>query len=239
MVCRHLFINILLSINVAYSQNDAIDPNFVRRTFDSTIAFYFHHIGENTLLYNGREYTENYSRTIGHPFYASEQPQKGNVVYDRILYPHHAISYDLVHDEVFIKTSQNISLNLLKEKIDQFSIEDHLFVRLNEQTDQSELSTGFYEVLHQSKIIVLAKRRKQLVPSFNLDDPYKFVHYDRYFVKINKAYHEILGHGSLVSLFPGHQKEIRKYIHQTGINFKKNPESAIVKVAEYFGGLKR
>ena len=239
MVCRHLFIIILLSINVAYSQNDAIDSNFVRRTFDSTIAFYNHRLGENTLLYNGREYTGNYSRTIGHPFFASDQPQKGNVVYDRILYPHHAISYDLVHDEVFIKTSQNISLKLLKEKIDQFSIGNHLFVRLDEQTDQLGLSTGFYEVLHQGKIIVLANRRKQLVPSFNLEDPYKFVHYDRYFVKINQTYHEILGQSSLISLFPGHQKEIRKYIHQTGINFKKNPESAIVKIAEYFGGLKR
>ena len=154
MVCKYLFINIILSINVAYSQNDAIDSIFLRRTIDSTIAFYSKRLGENSLLYNGREYTGNYSRTIGHPFYASDQPQMGAVVYNRLLYPHEAISYDVVHDEVFIKTNQNVSLKLLKEKIDQFSIGEHLFVRLDEQTGQPGLTTGFYEILHQGIITV-------------------------------------------------------------------------------------
>ena len=77
------------------------------------------------------------------------------------------------------------------------------------------------------------------MPSFNLDDPYKFVNYDRYFIKINNTYHEIESQRTLVSLFPGHQKEIRKYMVQTGINFKKNREFAIVRVAEYLGALKR
>ena len=238
MLCKHLFINIILFINVAHSQTDAIDSVFLRRTIDSTIAFYNNRLGENILLYNGREYTGNYSRTIGHPFYASDQPQKGMVVYDGVPYPHTAISYDLVKDEVFIKTNQNVSLKLLKEKINQFSLGDRLFIRVDQQSDELPLSMGFYEILHQGRATVLASRRKQLVPSFNLEDPYKFVNYDRYFVKFNNTYHEIENQRSLISLLPGHEKEIRKYLLQTGINFKKNRESAIVKVAEYIGGLK-
>ena len=102
----------------AQTQNPS-DSGFSRQIVDSTIAFYSKNLGGDLLLYNGREYTGNYSRTIGHPFYASERPQKGSIVYDRIYYPHSAISYDLTSDEVFIKTSQDVSVKLVKEKIDR------------------------------------------------------------------------------------------------------------------------
>ena len=52
----------------AQTQNPS-DSGFLRQIVDSTIAFYTKNLGGDLLLYNGREYTGNYSRTIGHPFY--------------------------------------------------------------------------------------------------------------------------------------------------------------------------
>ena len=237
MLYKKVFYLLILSWNVAYSQN-ASDTLVVRKLLDSTIAFYTERLGENTLLYNGREYTGSYSRSIGHPFYASDQPQKGSIVYDGVLYSHSAVSYDLVNDEVVIKTMQNRSIKLLNETIDQFSLGDHVFVHIKPQTSGVKgLNPGFYEVLLNEKIKVLAKRKKQLIPSFNLEDPYRFVHYDKFFLQTNDSYHEVTSDGSLLALFPSQRKEIRKYMRNKGISFKKNPEYALLGVVEYLGRL--
>lgn len=238
MLSKKIFYLLFLSLNVAYSQN-ASDTLIVRKLLDSTVAFYTERLGENTLLYNGREYTGSYSRSIGYPFYASDQPQKGSIVYDGILYSHPAISYDLVNDEVIIKTIQNKSIKLLNEKIDQFSLGDHVFVHIKQQTPGVKgLDPGFYEVLLNDKIKVLAKRKKQLTPSFNLEDPYRFVHYDKFFLKTGGSFQEITSDGSLLASFPSQRKEIKKYMRKKGISFKINPEYAVLGVAEYLGGLK-
>jgi len=216
------------------------DSGFSRQIVDSTIAFYAQHLGGDLLLYNGREYTGNYSRTIGHPFYASDRPQKGSVLYDRIHYPHSAISYDLTSDEVFIKTPQDVSVKLAKEKIDRFSLEGHVFVRLSTRPDRRDpAGEGFYEVLFDDSIAVLAKRRKQLEPTFNLEDPYRFVQYDRYFIRINHVLREVQNQNSLFSLFPGNQKEIRRHVRNEGVSFKKNREKFIIQVAQYYSQIRK
>ncbi len=239
MSYKYLPYILILSIQATHAQTITPDTVFVQRMLDSTISFYNKSLGETTLLYNGREYTGNYSRTIGYPFFASEHPQQGTVFYDGTLYPHSAITYDLTTDEVFIKTSENRSLKLLSEKIDQFSLGDDVFVRVVQQPDRKDGAVaGFYEVLYTGGLTVLAKRKKQLEPSFNLEDPYRFVQYDRYFIRIKDGYREIDSESALLSLFPG-KDETRKYMRRHGLNFKKNREKAIIQVAAYYDQIKK
>jgi hypothetical protein len=239
MQFKVVFFLLIFSVNLIYSQNSA-DSIVVSRALDSTIDFYLQNLGEDALLYNGREYTGNYARTIGHPFYASDQPQKGSILYDQVLYPHSAISYDLTSDEIVIKTRQNRSLKLLSEKIDQFSIGDHLFVHLkNEMAENNGLIPGFYEILSNEEPKLLVKRKKQLIPSFNLEDPYRFVDYHRYFLQRVDRYVEITNEASLLSAFPGYKKEIKRYMRSQRLKFKTNTEQTIISVAKHFGRLKK
>ena len=237
MPYRHVFILYFLSGYGAYAQT-VFDTGFIRQIRDSAIVSYTKTLGENLLLYNGREYTGNYSRTIGHPFYASDRPQKGSIVYDGIFYPHSAISYDLTNEELFIKTARDVSVKLVKEKVDRFSIGEHVFVKIGESSDNLA-KRDFYEVLYNDSVSVLAKRKKQLEPTFNLEDPYRYVQYDRYFIRINNTIREVQNEGSLFSLFPGHQKETRKYMRNTGIRFKKDRENFIMQAVRYYGQIKK
>ena len=207
---------------------------------DSTIAFYTKSLGQNSLLYNAREYTGSYSRAIGHPFYASDRPQKGSILYDRIAYPHSAIMYDLTTDEIVIKTADDISLKLINEKIEHFSLGERAFVRITANADKKGVvGEGFYEILHNGAMTVFAKRMKQLEPTFNLEDPYRFVQYDRYFIKMNGAYHAVDNERSLLTLFSGHQKDIRRYMRIKGVRFKQDPETFIVQAAEYYSQINK
>jgi len=235
-----LLVILFIFLDCSTQAQNPSDSGFSRQILDSTITFYTKNLGGDLLLYNGREYTGNYSRTIGHPFYASDRPQKGSIVYDRIHYPHSAISYDLTNDEIFIKTPQDVSVKLVKEKIDRFSLEGHVFVRISPRYDKRDpASEGFYEVLFDDSVTVLAKRKKQLEPTFNLEDPYRFVQYDRYFIRIDDVLREVQNEGSLFSLFPGHQKEIRRYVRNKGVSFKKDRGNFIVQVAQYYGQIKK
>ena len=237
MPYRHLITLYFLFGYGAYAQ-DVSDTGFIRHIRDSAILLYTKTLGENLLLYNGREYTGNYSRTIGHPFYASDRPQKGSIVYDGIFYPHSAISYDLTNEELFIKTARDVSVKLVKEKIDRFSIGDHMFVKIGESADNLA-NRGFYEVLYNDSVSVLVSRKKQLEPTFNLEDHYRYVQYDRYFIRINNIIREVQNEGSLFSLFPGYQKETRKYMRNTGIRFKKDRENFIIQAVRYYGQIKK
>lgn len=237
---KGLLIVIMFSAYTALAQTNSSDTAFFKNILDSTIAFYTKSLGQNSLLFNGREYTGSYSRTIGHPFYASDRPQKGSILYDRIAYPHSAIMYDLTTDEIFIKTVDNISLKLINEKIERFSLGEQMFVRMTATPDKNGIvSDGFYEVLYDGAITVFAKRKKQLEPTFNLEDPYRFVQYNSYFIKMNDTFHEVKSEKSLLLLFPGYQKDIRKYMRTTRVRFKKDPETFVVRAAEHYSQIKK
>ena len=231
---RHLSFILLLSTYSVYAQTSSLDSMFIQQMKDSVISLYHQSLGEDILLYNGREYVAPYSRSVGHRYFASEHPQKGYIVYSNILYPHSAVSYDLTTDDVIIRTTGNRSIKLLGEKISYFSLGDAIFIRLSQQPDKINVpSTGFYQVLYNGGITVLVKRRKQLEPVFNLEDPYRFVSYDRYFTKKGDVYREIDSESSLINSFPN-KTEMRKYMRNQGLSFKKNRERAIVQVAAYY-----
>lgn len=239
LLYKHLSYIFILSVHSVHAQTTVSDSVFIQQMRDSAISLYSKALGQNTLLFNGREYAASYSRSVGHRYFASEHPQKGYILYSNTLYPHSAISYDLTTDEVFIRTSENRSIKLLSEKITYFSLGDDVFVRVVQQPDKkSGPPTGFYEVLYNGDITVLAKRRKQLEPAFNLEDPYRFVQYDRYFTKMKDTYREIDSEGSLIGLF-SNKAEARKYMRSQGLSFKKNREDAIVRVAAYHDQTKK
>ena len=236
---RHLFYLFILSVHSVYGQTSASDSAFLQQMRDSAISAYNKSLGENSLLFNGREYAAGYMRSVGHRYFASEHPQKGYIFYNNTLYPHSAISYDLTTDEVIIRTAENRSIKLLSEKISYFSLGHKVFVRLGQQANRKNTpSTGFYEVLYNGDMTVFAKRRKQLEPAFNLADPYRFVSYDRYFTKVHDVFREIDSESSLIGLF-SNKAEIRKYIRNQGLSFKKNRENTIVQVAAYHDQIKK
>jgi len=236
---KYIFFIFFFSFGKSMAQDAVADSLFINKVAEGAIALYMKTLGESTLLYNGREYIGIHSRTKGHPFYASDLPQKGSVFYNGTLYQHPAVTYDLVQDEIFINAYQNIPVKLLSEKIDHFSLEGREFVKMVQQPkDKNVLNSGFYEILYKGVVTVYAKSKKQLEPSFNLEDPYRFVQYDRYFIKKDDAYHEVNTAGALLSLFSGHQKEIRRYLRNENINFKKNRELAIVQGVKYYAQIK-
>jgi len=225
----------------AFAQNGAMaDSVFQKRMADSVIKMYYNTVGENMQLYNGSEYAGSFSNSIGHPYFESDRLQKGSILYNAVLYQDIPLSYDLVRDELIISNyTRNFNLKLVTEKIIYFSFLNHVFVKIEPDSSMgTSLASGFYELLYNEKLMVLAKRVKRLQAGAAEDKP-KFVQYDHYFVRNDNMLKEIESERDLLEFFKDQKAEIKKYLHKNDFRFKKDPGNTIVKAAEYYTQLKK
>lgn len=146
--------------------------------------------------------------------------------------------YDILNDEIMInKYNQNYFIRLANEKVAYFSILTHTFIRIvPDSTSKILPGMGFYDRVYNGKTEVLVKRKKIIKedpPSGN-ELVSKFVQHNSYFVKMHNAYFQVATKNSLSKLFKDKYKEIRRHLKKDKIKFRKQPELAIIKAAQYY-----
>ena len=234
-----LFIFEFIYSSAADAQSDGTDSAIYKKSVENVVDLYVNRLGENSNLYNGSEYIYSYHGIRGHPFFESDRLLNGEIEYDGILYKNVPMSYDLVRDEVFInEPGQNFNIKLVTEKIRYFSLSDRLFVRmLQDSMRNPSLTTGFYHVLYNGRVSVLARLTKK-IQSGNAEDSIKFVQYTNFWVKKDNEYQPVENKKTLLNIFGDQKDPVRKYLRKNKVNYKKDPASAIIKAAEYYGSLK-
>jgi hypothetical protein len=230
----------LFFLNNACSQSSITDSSFYRSAIAHIIQLYTDSVKENLRLYNGTEFTGAYSNNSGHPFFEYREPQKGDVFYDGIHYPDVLLSYDITRDEIiFINPFKNLNIKLLAQKINWFTIQNHLFINVHEDSVNAGFpGSGFYELLYEGAGSVLAKRRKQLYQSPKADEVSKFIQWIEYYVRKDSVYYTISGKRSLLVVCRDHKIEVAKFMKKENLNFKKDPANTIIKVIDYYTQLK-
>ncbi|MFL5789756.1 MAG: hypothetical protein ACJ748_16970 [Flavisolibacter sp.] len=204
------------------------------------IQLYSKLVGGSSQLYNGSEYTGSYPDVTGFPFYASEEFQKGYIGYDHIMYYNIPIAYDLVANEIIIKGYQGLNVKLLNERIDSFSIMNHVFINLiTDSTNLKLPAPGFYELAYNGTIKLLIKRRKQIERAFKTEDPYHFTQYDIYYILKDGNYLNIDNKRTLFNVFKERNKEINSFYKASKLKFKKEPEKTIIRITSWYDQLKK
>ncbi len=236
----YLFLALLLGdvlfFSAAQSQPLLPDSIFEKQVTVNLIDIYKKEIGQNLRLYNGREYVRNGQKAKGYPFFESDNPVLGSVYYDGKLYTGLELLYDLAYDEVIINNySNSAEIALITEKLSYFSVLTHVFVRIIPAKENDPLmKPGYYERLLDGKISVFARREKKLEASLKAEDEAKYVQYNDYFLQMHDTFYRITGESSLLDLLKDKRDLLKKYIRANKINFRKNPEDAIVKTAGYY-----
>jgi hypothetical protein len=193
-------------------------------------------MGKRVYLYNGSEYIFKSHGITGHPFFESDHLINSRIEYDGTSYYNIPLAYDLVQDKVFITdSSMNFNIELFTERLSSFTIDGHHFVRIVTDSGKSKISgDGFYDLLYDGNIKVLAKRIKMAENGFHLEDPMRFVSYNAYFLMMNNDYLSVDSKKSLLKAFKDQKDLVKKYYRKNGLNFKKNPEQAIVSTTDYY-----
>jgi hypothetical protein len=175
---------------------------------------------DNSLLYNGTEYLKQFNAANGNPFFPTSM-NLGSVVYYDNKYDKIELLYDCQDDAVIIRDVQgSFKLQLIKEKLDEFNVDGHHFIKLSLVNARGE----FYEEFYHGKRMLLVQWRKVAVTDNSRTD--EFVLRKTVFVLQEGKVLPLDRPSDLYGLDKAHQRDLKRFYHESGFNFKKEPIKA-------------
>lgn len=207
--------------------------------FDSKIGI------ENTGIYNGIIYKEKFRTVNGnHKFYLTSQFINGNITYNGQPYFNVEMKYDIYEDILIIKLPDDSGysiIQLLNDKIDGFSINNHKFLKISKKNEKffNEAISGFYEISYQSKHLNLLKkhiksRRERIVGNFVYS---QFKDESEYIIFFNDEYYKINSKRYLIKLFPKLKKNIKNFYNFNKPLHKLDQDKFMTNLIEHISSL--
>jgi hypothetical protein len=199
-------------------------------------------------LLNGPEYvnyTLRYHAHTGHQFFLVSEKQAGSVHYNKHDFGHVYLLYDLVLDQLVLSDiSSPLMLSLIHERVREFTIGNHRFIRLvADSTLGKVVRPGYYETLLSDggakPVQVLAKRVKSLqehVTQQHVD--VEFITTDRFYLYKAGRYYPVSSKSSVLGPLADHGKELQQFVQAHQLRFKKaTREASVVQLVTYYNTL--
>jgi hypothetical protein len=217
----------------AFAQATIDTPN---KTIPAAIDLYYQSLGDQSPLYNGREYLEYaYTLQSGDPFFGTAGFINGSINYYGMEFRNVPIIYDIIKDQVIVQHFDKVhKINLQPEQIAWCTLSGHTFVRITPDSSH-HLAAGFYDRFYYGKIILLAKREKKIREdhsNFQINNVVDEKTY--YYLKKDGLYYNLKNMHSLLNILKTKKKEIQQYLSSNKIKFKADPEQAMIMAAEYY-----
>ncbi len=231
------FLCCLLYVNYLGAQGLSNDSLSQSPGLSYPVRLYFNSIGENAHLYTGYEYPTPDKTIRGTPYFPCHP---ADMTYDGIYYQKVPILYDIVKDLVVIdRLGQNFTISLISEKLDEFSFENHDFIRLSsDSVHEVELQTGFYDRVYNGTTIVLVKRKKTVQEVLEYSVTSKiFKEEDIYYVVTGGSFNIVNNKTSVLKLFKSKKADIKSYIRKNKLNFKLDFEKTLIATSAYYDQL--
>ncbi|HTE33200.1 MAG TPA: hypothetical protein VK666_22605 [Chryseolinea sp.] len=232
------YLLLLLSVASAttgLSQPNRPDTGFLDSARTIQLNEYNSLIGGNSRLYNGIQYKDYVPDNEEHPFFGVDDWSPGSVTYDDESYEDVNMFYDISQDKVITEhTPSGGKIEMISNKVDRFTINDHQFVHLREDKD-GVIANAFYEVLFDGKVKLYARRQKQLQTKMELGH---IVHYfsvaNRVYIFKDGHYARVRTKKSVYAVLNDHRKEVAAALRANKIRFRRQREKAItIMLQEY------
>jgi hypothetical protein len=224
-------LSFLCSISFGQQSNsDTVANDFLHKGYIQ----YMSSIGGTANIFSGSEYEGSYPQTEGIPFWQNPDLVEGTIAYDGVLY-HLPMAYDLVRNEIVIKGYQQLNTKIEESRISFFRLSGHTFIRLqDDSTHINQLPEDFYDVVFDGSVKCYVKRIKRVERAFHAENPYQIKSHDIYFLLKNKTWHQVSSKKELMNLFPDESRSLKTVWKEKKLNFKKDPERAIVETLSFY-----
>lgn len=232
---------LLLVPLASISQNTFVDTNFIQKFQDSILQQYYTRMNANTPIYSGAEYTGHGQSISGHAFFISDTPAEGIIEYDGIIYKKLLMRYELVEDAVILKDyTQNYFIQLNSAKISRFWIGNNEFILPSYVAPEIKFpAEGFFQRLYNGRTWALAKRSKQLIYKTTEEKvTMQYKTFNSFFIRKGSEIFPVSGKKDVLSVFEDKKTDIRKYIGEKRLNFRKDPETFLTSVCSFYDQLK-
>lgn len=182
---------------------------------------------ENTKLYNGNRYYNTYKISeTNHNFFYAPEYVKGDVVYDNEFFYNIDLKYDALKDVLVSKLDDKksfVNLELIKQKVKSFTINNHKFINVDLIINSKELN-GFAELITSSKNYTFFVKRKKEVRERIKGNKVVHLFYETntYFLYSKGEVHKIKSYKSLRKQFPDYETAINTYYKSNRLLVKNN-----------------
>ena len=225
----------LVCTSPAYGQTST--DSLVNESVSAFRNIYFQEIKGNARLYEGSKYDVDEKKADGFPYFQADVIRQGAITFQGTRYPSQKIYYDLTKDAVVIFNYEHDDLIMLDPgKIDSFSINRHLFVRLDKLSGLPV--KGFYEQLYMGVPGLYARREKKFYYGTGRQEN-RYVEKNDYYIHVNNIFYKCGSKSDMLTIFGDQAEVMKKYIHNNKINFKEDFESTLLSCVIYYAGLKR
>jgi hypothetical protein len=232
-----LLSTILATVVCKPARSQVSDSAFVARVSANITNYFISSLAKGAPVYSGKvHYPHPKFIEGGHAFFLSSEYQTGTVTYEGYVYWNIVLMYDIIRDELLLQHFDKVtSIVLDPEKVDAFSFLGHNYIDIKEaEAKENNLSTGYYDVLYQGKVTLLAKRYKTVTENLSQAGIERSVkQYNRYYLLKDSVYTLLKNKKSLIKLLKSTQSQNQQYIKSNQLNFRKDEENAILSLVRY------
>lgn len=202
-----ILFGLFLNINVhSQSTNDVAIYNW----FDTTVG------KDNLDINNGIPHTNPFRTIDDNNLYFIDKYEKGTLTYDGQIYYNVKLKYDVYRDILALNPeneSDNIGINLIKNKVESFTIQDKNFVKIDKKIAAvPEFTSGYYEEIKTTGFTFYIKHHKdQQKVIIETTLYYHFKENNSFFIDLNNTVYLIKGKNDIIKLFPEQKKQINGF----------------------------
>jgi len=224
-----------------FSQSTVNDSLAIKKGKEYALNFYGNAMEGTHHLYNGREYVAYQPQRDEHPYFIMDDWAFGSLTYDGYSFSQIPMLLDIASEQLVISHYYNgAEIILVNEKVKDFEISGHLFININDGDSLS--ANGFYELLYNGEIKLVAKHTKQLVRKFVFErEERSFNESTRYFLIRDGRFIQVKNKRSFLNEFDDSKEiksNVRTYIDRNHL-FKNDIEPSMIAVVKYYAGLRK
>jgi hypothetical protein len=241
------FLTFLLLSTLSTVRMDAQSSLKDSSIFDSAHAIalrqYHTYVAPEVGLYRGIQYVD-YDFTVqkGQPFLGPDAMRDGSVWYNGIRYDQVNMQFDLVKGQLVIYDPFNaFKISLYMDMVDSFALDGQVYFRIRDSLAPSPLRSGYWERIHQGRLVVLKLERKSLHENIMISSDNVRLFIDgtlTYYIKKDGVYHPINSKKELFDLLKDRRRsEIKRVMRKSNFRWSADKEQLLKLVAAWYDGV--
>ena len=195
-----------------------------QRLFDE----YLRKVGDKAEMFVGKMET-GYASTvfINHPYWLSDEFLVGEVRYKGMLYKNVLLRYDAFLNQLVVKTPEKqANVYIPMHAVEGFTIGGLVYAK-----HDSEFMAVHYDGSHMELLEQMRVKMKENMNHENLQ--YEFKRNVNYYLLNDGRMYEVTNMRSVLKLYPGLEKELKRFSRMNNLNFKENRQSSLVSLVKY------
>lgn len=234
-----LFLCSFFSLASSFSQNvkkDSISDLQIK----NAIHLYDVYTDGNAPIFNGPEYIYYIFKMEGDPYFIQGAFSKGWIGYSGRVYNPVSMFYDIQRDQLVVLNADSLTnIVMLNEFVDSFYLSGHTFISLKEDRKQNLFNTGFYDLLYNGHVQLLARRIKTMEDKIESMTVIRvFSVGDRFYIHKDGLYYLVTNKKDVFRLLADKKHDIKKMMRKNHIKLnRKTFESSLVKVTAFYDQL--